>query len=101
VRPVTAAEVDAYWGTRPRASQLAALASEQSAPLASRARLLARWRALDRRYRGGAVARPAHWTGFRVVPDAIEFWTHREHRLHDRVRFTRTRRGWKQTRLQP
>jgi pyridoxamine 5'-phosphate oxidase len=101
VRPVPVADADAYWATRPRASQLAACASEQSVPLASRAQLLARWRALDRRYRGVAVPRPPHWIGYRVVPETIEFWTHREHRLHDRERFTRTRRGWKQTRLQP
>src|SRR5262249_17274962 len=101
VRPVSTAEADAYWATRPRASQLAALASDQSAPLASRARLLARWRALARRHRGHPVPRPPHWSGYRLVPDAIEFWTHREHRLHDREVFRRTTRGWKRALLQP
>jgi pyridoxamine 5'-phosphate oxidase len=101
VEPVGAAESDAYWLTRPRASQLAALASAQSEPVATRAELLARWRALDRRYRNAPVPRPPHWIGYRLVPDAIEFWTHRDHRLHDRELFTRTRRGWTQTRLQP
>jgi pyridoxamine 5'-phosphate oxidase len=101
VRPVPAAEADAYWSTRPRASQLAALASEQSAALATRAALVARWRALGRRYRDVEVPRPPHWTGYRLVPDAIEFWTHRDHRLHDRELFTRRGRGWRRTRLQP
>ncbi len=101
VQSVSAAEADAYWVTRPRASQLAALASEQSATLAARARLVARWRTLARRYRGGAVPRPPHWTGYRLVPEAIEFWIHRHHRLHDRELFTRRGRGWKRTRLQP
>ena len=101
VQTVSAAEADAYWRSRPRASQLAALASAQGAPLASRAALVATWRALARRYRGAAVPRPPHWTGYRVVPAAIEFWTHREHRLHDRELFTRQRSGWKRTLLQP
>jgi len=101
VEEVSAAEADAYWATRPRASQLAALASEQSAPLPARAQLVARWRALAARCRGVAVPRPRHWTGYRVIPQAIEFWTHRDHRLHDRELFTRTGRGWKRTRLQP
>jgi pyridoxamine 5'-phosphate oxidase len=101
VETVSVAEADAYWATRPRASQLAALASEQSAPIASRAELMARWRRLQRTYRGADVPRPRRWTGYRVVPRSIEFWTHRNHRLHDRELFTRTPRGWKQTRLQP
>src|SRR5215510_9161442 len=77
VRRVSKAEADAYWVTRPRASQLAALASEQSASLRTRAQLMAKYRALARRYRGAAVPRPAHWTGYRVAPRTIEFWTHR------------------------
>jgi pyridoxamine 5'-phosphate oxidase len=101
VEEVPPAEADAYWATRPRASQLAALASAQSAPLAARAQLVARWRALTRQYRQSPVPRPTHWTGYRVIPDAIEFWTHRDHRLHDRELFTRSGRGWKLTRLQP
>jgi pyridoxamine 5'-phosphate oxidase len=101
VEPVSAAESDAYWLTRPRASQLAALASAQSEPVATRTELLARWRALDRRYRNAPVPRPPHWIGYRLLPTAIEFWAHRDHRLHDRELFTRTRRGWTQTRLQP
>jgi|SRR5262245_36340884 len=101
VQAVTPAEADAYWATRPRASQLAALASDQSAPMSTRARLVARWRGLTRRYRGRPVPRPPHWSGYRLVPDAVEFWTHREHRLHDRELFRRTGRGWKRTRLQP
>jgi pyridoxamine 5'-phosphate oxidase len=101
VEPVTAAEADAYWATRPRESQLAAVASDQGAPLRSRAALVAKWRALARRTRGAPVPRPRHWMGYRMVPAAIEFWTHRDHRLHDRELFTRRRRGWQRIRLQP
>jgi pyridoxamine 5'-phosphate oxidase len=101
VETVSPAEADAYWVTRPRASRLAAVASRQSTRLGSRAVLEARWRGLRRRYRGRPVPRPPTWTGFRVVPDAIEFWTHRAHRLHDRELFLRTRRGWRRLRLQP
>jgi pyridoxamine 5'-phosphate oxidase len=101
VRRVSEAEADAYWTSRPRASQLAALASDQSDPVATRAELMARWRKLDRTYRDRPVPRPPHWTGYRVLPESIEFWTHRDHRLHDRELFTRTRSGWKRTRLQP
>lgn len=101
VVPVDAAEADAYWASRQRASQLGALASAQSAPVADRSVLLARWRALRRRWARESIPRPPHWTGYRVVPEAIEFWTHRDHRLHDRELFTRTRRGWTRVRLQP
>jgi pyridoxamine 5'-phosphate oxidase len=101
VEEVPGAEADAYWVTRPRASQLAALASTQSAPLASRAMLMARWKDLRRRYRGKPVPRPPGWTGYRIIPDAIEFWVHSDYRLHDRELFMRTRRGWKRMRLQP
>src|SRR5207237_5051675 len=67
VEEVSAAEADAYWATRPRASQLAALASQQSAALASRRVLMARWRRLRRRYRGRPVPRPPAWTAFRFL----------------------------------
>jgi pyridoxamine 5'-phosphate oxidase len=101
VQQVSPEEADDYWATRPRASQLAALASRQSARLSSRAALEARWRRLRGRYRGKPVPRPPAWTGFRVVPRSIEFWTHQEHRLHHREVFRRTRRGWRRALLQP
>ena len=101
VEPVAPSEVDAYWMTRPRESQLAARASRQSATLASHAQLLARWEALRHRYRDRDIPRPTNWVGYRVVPDAIEFWTHRDHRLHERELFVRTRRGWTRRLLQP
>jgi len=101
VTPVSAEEADAYWTSRPRESQLGGAASDQSAPIANRAALLRKWRALDHRYRNAPVPRPPHWTGFRVVPATIEFWTLRPYRMHDRELFTRTRGGWRVTRLQP
>ena len=94
-------EADAYWATRPRESQLGGAASAQSEPVASRAALLRRWRELTRRFRDQPVPRPPHWTGYRLVPTAIEFWTLRPHRMHDRELFTRTSRGWRVARLQP
>jgi pyridoxamine 5'-phosphate oxidase len=101
VEEVSAAEADAYWATRARPSQLAAQASRQGAPLPTRSSLLRRWRALGRRYRGLAIPRPPAWTGFRIVPESIEFWTRGTHRLHDRELFRRGRRGWTRERLQP
>ena len=101
VEEVSPAEADTYWATRPRASQLAALASEQSAALAGRRALIARWTELRRRYRRRPVPRPPTWTGFRLVPASIEFWTHRAHRLHERELFVRTRAGWRRQLLQP
>ncbi len=101
VEQVSAAEADQYWSTRPRASQLAATASRQSAPLDERAALVGRWRKLRRRFRGKSIPRPPQWTGYRIVPEVFEFWVRRNHRLHHRELFQRTRRGWKSTLLQP
>jgi len=101
VRLVSAFEADAYWATRPRESRLAASVSRQSATLAREAELVARWRALGRRYPGDDVPRPASWTGFRIVPRAIEFWTRGDFRLHHRERFERRRGGWARRLLQP
>lgn len=98
---VSGEEADAYWRTRPRASQLAAAVSLQSATLARRSKLLERWKGLTRRYRNRDVPRPPEWTGFRLIPEAIEFWIHREHRLHERELYRRSRRGWKRRLLQP
>lgn len=98
---VTPAEADAYWATRPRESRLAASVSRQSAVLARRSELIARWRALGRRHAGGDVPRPPEWTGFRIVPRAVEFWTRGDFRLHHRERFERKGDGWTRRMLQP
>lgn len=101
VHRVDPAEADSYWRSRPRLSRLAGAVSRQSAPVASRAILVARMEELRRRLRGREVPRPLHWTGFRIIPDEIEFWTLRAHRLHDRELFRRSRRGWSRILLQP
>ena len=98
---VSSAEADAYWSTRPRPSRIAAASSLQSATLAGRELLLARWVRLQRQYRGQPVPRPPAWTGFRIVPDSIEFWTRGAHRLHRRELFRRRRTGWERRLLQP
>ncbi len=101
IRPVSGTEADAYWVTRPRQSQLGGWASAQSRPIASRARLVARAARLAFKFRGRPVPRPANWSGFRLIPATIEFWTRGLFRLHDRILWQRTRRGWRATRLQP
>jgi len=98
---VSDVEADAYFGTRSRDSQLGAWASDQSRPLASRARFEARFEAIRARFAGGKVPRPPHWSGFRVVPERIEFWQDREHRLHERCLFTRSGEGWNEGLLYP
>ena len=93
---------DAYFATRPHGSRLAALASEQSEPVASREVLEERMRELESRYpEGSIVPRPDHWGGFRVVPSSIEFGQGRTSRLHDRLVFTAVDGGWTLKRLQP
>jgi len=101
VEEVTPAEADAYWSTRPRQSQLAASASHQGSSLRSRDEILARLSNIAKRFRGRHVPRPRYWSGFRLRPDAIEFWTHREHRLHHREIYLRSSRGWRRGLLQP
>jgi len=101
VEPVTAEGADAYWATRPRGSRLAALASSQSGPLATRSVLVRRWQQLQRQHAGGGVPRPKGWMGYRIVPSAIEFWTRGKDRLHHREVFRRTRSGWRRRLLQP
>jgi pyridoxamine 5'-phosphate oxidase len=92
---------DAYFASRSRDSQLGATASDQSAPLDSRATFLARYEEMKALYEGRDVVRPPHWTGFRVNPVAIEFWHDRPHRLHERRRFTQAGEGWTSTLLYP
>ena len=101
VERVPEAESAEYFATRPRGSQLAAWASQQSHPLASREELERRYAELEREYEGQEVPLPPHWGGFRLRPEAIEFWQHRENRLHDRIRYTRAREGWLHELLAP
>jgi pyridoxamine 5'-phosphate oxidase len=101
VERVSEDESAAYFATRPRGSQLAAWASQQSQPLESREELERRYAELEEQYEGGEVPRPPHWGGFRLRPDTIEFWEHRENRLHDRFRYTRAREGWRAELLSP
>lgn len=102
IEDVTEAEADAYFNSRSRVSRLGAVASDQSRPLSSRAELEARLAALEARYPGEEVPRPAHWSGYRVLPDVIEFWQDMPHRLHDRMVYRREgERGWQTTRLYP
>jgi len=98
---VTAAEADAYHATRPRQSQIAAWASAQSRTIDSRAALEAKVTEMEKRFAGGPVPRPPYWTGFRLTPDAIEFWFNVANRLHDRVVFERDGAGWRTSRLNP
>ena len=99
--PVTDQEADAYFATRPRESRIGAWASDQSRPLDSRATLERRLAEAERRYDGREVPRPADWSGFRIVPQLVEFWQERPHRLHDRIVFTRDGEGWRKQRLFP
>ncbi|MBI4341566.1 MAG: pyridoxamine 5'-phosphate oxidase [Candidatus Omnitrophica bacterium] len=101
VEHVSDGEADAYWATRPRDSQLGAWASRQSRPLGSRAALLARYRRVQRRFRGQPVPRPRAWTGFRVMPDRIEFWKEGSFRLHHRLLYERRGRRWIRRLLHP
>ena len=108
VAHVSVAESDAYFRSRPKGSRIAALASNQSEVLENRDQLDARVAELTQKYGAGDgvgdddVPRPAHWGGYRVVPETIEFWQGRRDRLHDRLLFTRRSDGaWSMTRLFP
>ncbi len=102
VEDVTDAEADAYFATRSRVSRLGAIASDQSRPLATRVELEGRLAELEARYPGEAVPRPAHWSGYRVLPERIEFWQDMPYRLHDRMVYRRQADGdWQTSRLYP
>jgi len=102
VEPVDSREADAYWASRPRESQIGGWASRQSEPLANREELERRVRDYEAEFEGRHVPRPPHWSGYRVKPDFIEFWTARSGRLHDRERYCPDEHGeWRKVLLNP
>ena len=98
VRRLSAEESDAYWATRPARSRAAAAASRQSEPISSRDELEAEF---ERQLALGEPPRPDRWGGYVLEPNAIELWQHRDDRLHERLRFTRAREGWRSEWLAP
>ena len=101
VEPVSGEDADAYFESRPRGSRIGAWASRQSHPLASRRELIAEVARHTARFGLGDIPRPSNWSGFRVVPDTIEFWRDRPFRLHDRLVYSRAETGWRMKRLFP
>jgi pyridoxamine 5'-phosphate oxidase len=98
---VSDAQADAYFATRPRGSQIAAWASNQSSEISSRAELMSVVAAFTAKYKEQPVPRPPHWTGYRLAPERIEFWMEQPDRLHERRVYTREHDGWKVALLAP
>jgi len=101
VEEVGSDESESYWHTRPRASQVAAWASPQSQTIAGRSELDDLIVEAESRFGSGPVPLPPFWGGYRIVPETVELWVHRESRLHDRIRYARSADGWLRERLAP
>ena len=101
VKRTSIRESDEYFASRPRGSQLSAWASDQSQVVLNREVLEKRMAALKKKYEGQKVPRPAHWGGYRVFPQVIEFWSGRRNRLHDRLSYRKAGTKWLRQRLSP
>lgn len=101
VELVSSQEADDYFSSRPRLSQLGAWASKQSQPLKDRFELERRVAEFTAKFHIGKVPRPEFWSGFRVLPERIEFWHEMPFRLHDRFVYSKTEQGWKKQRIFP
>lgn len=101
VKQVSDAEADAYFAGRSRESRIGSWASDQSRPLESRVIFEKRYQDMVRRFEGADVPRPPRWSGFRLIPDRIEFWTDRPHRLHERRLFILKDGSWSEGLLYP
>jgi len=101
IKLVSDSEADEYFASRPRGSQIAAWASQQSSPLASRDELLAAVELYNAKFKDRPVTRPPYWSGYRLVPERIEFWQEQPDRLHEREVYTLEPDGWKVTLLAP
>ena len=101
VEAVTSEEADAYFASRERASQIGAWASKQSRPLSGMWELYKEVARHTARFLAGHIPRPPHWSGYRLVPEALEFWRRRAFRLHERVIYRADGRGWTTERLYP
>ncbi|MBX7246282.1 MAG: pyridoxamine 5'-phosphate oxidase [Candidatus Sumerlaeaceae bacterium] len=101
IEKVSDAESDAYFASRPRESQIAARASLQSSPLASRETLETAFRDIEAAFASQPIPRPENWGGFRIIPDHIEFWRDEKHRMHHRDIYSRHGNTWSQQLLYP
>lgn len=101
IEKVSDAEADAYFATRPRGAQIGAWASKQSRTLATREELEARVKAVEEKFAGREVPRPPFWSGFRVIPERLEFWQSRQSRLHDRTVYSKQGNKWIIEKLYP
>ncbi len=101
VETVSDAEADAYWQTRPLESRIGAWASNQSQPIDSRQVLESRYAHFAQQFADGNIPRPPHWSGYRLIPQLIEFWEERPFRLHERVCYVKQDGNWTASLLNP